>query len=87
MSHVASEVNRPSPAEVRALARVAWGEEPTEALMVRLYHIALRKPLEGTYMPAVIAHRGACGIVAYLLGVHPTAVSDAVVAERARAAA
>lgn len=69
---------RTPPALLRAWARMAWTSSADEPMMVALYHETRRAPDEGTATAAILAHAQACGLVAYLLDVHPDRVARAV---------
>lgn len=48
----------------------------------RTYRRVLRPPCEGTATAAIKEHSAACGLLAYVLGLHPDRVAEAVAEER-----
>jgi hypothetical protein len=56
------------------------------ATMAECYGRVVRAPREGTASAAIVEHSAACGLVAYVFGVHPDQVARAVAdAEAGRA--
>jgi hypothetical protein len=53
-------------------------EEDKERLIAACYRRVVREPLEGTAAAAIQEHTVACGLVAYVFGVHPDHVAIAV---------
>lgn len=51
-----------------------------DQLLAGCYRRVLRPPTEGTAGAAITQHATACGLVAYVMGVHPDTVARAVAA-------
>lgn len=62
----------------RYIARVEAENAARDLLLAQCYHRALRSPVEGTATAAIQEHAVACGLVAYVFGVHPDRVARAV---------
>jgi hypothetical protein len=50
-------------------------------LLAECYRRVKREPKEGTIAEALLEHAQACGLVAYVLGVHPDEVAKAAATE------
>lgn len=53
-------------------------ERDKERLIAACYRRVVREPIEGTIAAAIQEHSAACGLVAYVFGVHPNRVAIAV---------
>jgi hypothetical protein len=53
-------------------------DQDKERLIAACYSRVVREPNEGTITAAIVEHSAACGLVAYVFGVHPDHVAVAV---------
>lgn len=50
----------------------------TDREICQMYRRVKREPEEGTVSAAIVVHAQACGLIAYVLGMHPDAVARVV---------